>query len=63
MSLVCRDNAIISQVPNMFRIASGASLAAQTVKTLPVTQEAGLCSLGGEDPLEKGTAAHASTLA
>ena len=47
----------------MFRIASGASLVAQTAKILPVTQEAGLCSLGGEDPLEKGMAAHASILA
>ena len=39
MSLVCRDSAILSQAPNIFRIASGASLVAQTVKTLPVMQE------------------------
>ena len=46
MSLVCRDSALISQAPNVFRIVSGASLVAQTVKTLPVTQETRLWSLG-----------------
>ena len=37
-----------------------ASLVAQTVKNLPAMQ---VCSLGGEDPLEKGMAIHSSVLA
>ena len=41
----------------------GASLAAQTVKNLPVMQEREIWSLNREDPLEKGTATHCSTLA
>ena len=40
-----------------------ASLVAQTVKNLPAVQETQVRSLGGEDPLEKGTAAHSSILA
>ena len=36
---------------------------AQTVKNLPAVQETQVRSLGGEDPLEKGTAAHSSILA
>ena len=36
---------------------------AQTVKTLPTMQETWVRSLGGEDPLQKGMATHASTLA
>ena len=35
---------------------------AQTVKNLPVIQETGVESLGGEDPLEKGMATHSSIL-
>ena len=35
---------------------------AQTVKNLPVMQETGVQSLGGEDPLEKGMATHSSIL-
>ena len=42
---------------------SGASLLAQTVKTLPAMQETPVQSLGWEDPLEKGTATHPSILA
>ena len=39
---------------------------AQTVKKTPAmqeSQETGVRSLGGEDPLEKGTATHSSILA
>ena len=39
------------------------SLLAQTVKNLPVMQETGVQSLGGEDPLEEGIATHSSILA
>ena len=35
----------------------------QLVKNLPAVEETQVQSLGGEDPLEKGTAAHASILA
>ena len=42
---------------------SWASLVAQLVKNPPATREAWVPSLGPEDPLEKGTAAHASTRA
>ena len=40
-----------------------ASLVAQMVKRLPAMQETWVCSLGGEDPLEKEMATHSSTLA
>ena len=36
---------------------------AQTVKNLPAMRETPVCSLGWEDPLEKGMATHSSTLA
>ena len=39
------------------------SLVAQTAKNLPAMQETWVRSLGGEDPLEKGTATHPSILA
>ena len=42
---------------------SWASLLAQLVKNPPVVQETWVRSLGWEDPLEKGKAAHSSTLA
>ena len=41
----------------------GASLVAQLVKNLPAMQEILVWSLGWEDPLEKGKAAHSSILA
>ena len=41
----------------------GASLAAQTIKNLPVIQVSRVRSLGWEDPLEKGMATHSSVLA
>ena len=40
-----------------------ASLVAQTVKNLPATQEIQVQSLGWDDPLQKGMAAHSSVLA
>ena len=36
---------------------------AQMVENLPAVQETGVWSLGQEDPLEKGMAAHSSILA
>ena len=42
---------------------SWASLVAQLVKNLPAMQETWVRSLGWEDPLEKGKAAHSSILA
>ena len=42
---------------------NGASLVAQTVKNLPAMQETWVPSLGREDPLEKGTVTHSSSLA
>ena len=36
---------------------------AQTVENLPALQGTWVISLGGEDPLEKGTATHSSILA
>ena len=39
------------------------SLVAQMVKNLPALQETQVRSLGGEDPLEEGMAAHSSILA
>ena len=42
---------------------SWASLVAQLVKNLPAVWETWVCSLGWEDPLEKGTATHSSILA
>ena len=40
-----------------------ASLVAQVAKNPAATQETWVCSLGGEDPLEKGMATHCSILA
>ena len=40
-----------------------ASLVAQTVKNLPAEQKTQVCSLGMEDPLEKGMATHSNILA
>ena len=45
------------------RNRKGASLLAQTVKNLPAMQESRVLSLGQEDPLEEGMAAHSSILA
>ena len=45
------------------RVPKWASLVVQMVKNLPAMQETWVRSLGWEDPLEKGTATHSSTLA
>ena len=42
---------------------SWACLVAQLVKNLPAMWETWACSLGREDPLEKGKATHSSILA
>ena len=51
----------------LFSVNVSASLVAQTVKNLPAMRDAGdlgqVPSLGWEDPLEKGRAAHSSILA
>ena len=44
-------------------IPGGASLVAQTVKSLPAIQETRVQPLGQEDPLEKGMATDSSILA
>ena len=45
------------------RVHKWASLVVQMVKNLPAMWETWVQSLGWEDPLEKGTATHSSTLA
>ena len=49
-------------VVNNFTLMSQTSLVDQMVKRLPTTRETWVRSLGGEDPLEKATATHSSTL-
>ena len=44
-------------------VAYGASLGAQVIENLPTIQETWVQSLGREDPLEKGMAAHSRILA
>ena len=44
-------------------LCSWASLVAQTVNNLAATQETWVQSLGGEEPLERGTATHSCILA
>ena len=59
----------ISQSPraneqlSKYSLCTQASLVAQLVKNPPVMQETWVRSLGWEDPLEKGKAAHSSILA
>ena len=52
-------NVIIKKSITNFRT----SLVAQRVKNLPAMPETWVCSLGWEDPLEKGKATHSSILA
>ena len=57
------SEATLEPRPNLSFLEEGsvwASLVAQTVKNLPVMQ---VCSLGREDPLEKGMAIHSRTIA
>ena len=51
------------KIPVIIYTSKWASLMAQLVKNLPAVQEIWVQSLGWEDPLEKGTAAHSSILA
>ena len=53
----------ISKLFELTAILIGASLLAQVVKHLSAVQETQVQSLGEEDPLEKETATHSSTLA
>ena len=46
----------------MFDVGHWDSLVAQLVKNLPTMRETWVQSLGGEDPMEKGTATHPSIL-
>ena len=48
---------------NFLHFKRRASLVARLVKNLPAMREIQVRSQGGEDPLEKGTATHSSTLA
>jgi len=50
-------------VPNSLTWDIRASLVTQTVNNLPAMQETWVQSLGRDDPLEKGMAAHSSMLA
>ena len=56
-------NRIFAVVIKMRSYWIGASLVAQTVKSMPVIQETQLQSLDQEDPLEKSIATHSSILA
>ena len=51
------------KVLNTAKYERNASLVAQMVKKLPAMQEAQVRSLGQEDPIEKGIAAHSSIFA
>ena len=51
------------QLLNMTNLSKRASLGAQRVKRLPTMRETWVRSLGREDPQEKETATHSSTLA
>ena len=50
-------------VPKWTWVSKWTSLVAQTVKNLPAMLETLVCSLGQEDPLEKGMATQFSILA
>ena len=57
------DLATEQQQEAKLQYSVGASLVAQMIKNLPAMQETWVLSLGWEDPLAKGIAAHSSTLA
>ena len=70
MSSTTLENYNFSQCPVLWEkgnyspkgLQTGASLIAQMVKTLPAMQQTLGWSLGWEDPLEEGMAAHSSFL-
>ena len=51
------------KIATIYQLSNWASLVAQLVKNPPAMWETWVRSLGWEDPLEKGTAAHSSILA
>ena len=59
----CVVHAVAKTQPSDFHFHFWASLVAQLVKNPPAMPETWLCSLGWEDPLEKGTATHSRILA
>ena len=58
-----KDKTLNKTGKNPYSPKAWASLVAQMVKNLPAVQETWVQSLGWEDPLEKGMAAHSSILA
>ena len=54
---------VVQKAIQAMRVHKWASLVVQMVKNLPAMWETWVQSLGWEDPLEKGTATHSSTLA
>ena len=58
-----QDNAQLQTASSSLLFFQGASLVAQMEKNLPAVQETWAQSLGWEDVLEKGMAAHSSILA
>ena len=60
MLLVTREMVFSGSELNIILNIVWASLGAQLVKNLPAMQETWVRSLGWEDALEKGTAAHSS---
>ena len=54
---------MVQKAIKAMRVHKWASLVVQMVKNLPAMRETWVRSLGWEDPLEKGTAIHSSTLA
>ena len=54
---------MVQKAIKAMRVHKWASLVVQMVKNLPAMWETWVQSLGWEDPLEKGTATHSSTLA
>ena len=59
---ILTPNVLVFKVGGLWEMTR-ASLEAQMVKNLPPMQEIRVCSLGQEDPLEKGLATHSSILA
>ena len=58
-----RTLSYLHKIWNLLFLCVWSSLVALMVKNLPVMQQTWVQSLGREDPLEKGMAAHSSTLA
>ena len=61
MLITCSFPGVLTKI--LDGVCLGTSLVAQTIKTLPAMQDTQVRSLGWENPLEKGTAIHSSTLA